>query len=118
MAPSSNWLRNPPFQGVQCGFDSRRRYQFWVVYSKTLINWFDSNTVLHNRTVANGGKQMQPVLFLFLDRLMAGQQTLTLFMLVRIQLGDPFLLPLPLIGKRADFESVNLGSSPRGASTF
>ncbi len=53
----------------------------------------------------------------FLDRLKVGQQTLNLFMLVRIQLGDPFLLPLPLIGKRADFESANLGSSPRGAST-
>jgi hypothetical protein len=26
------------------------------------------------------------------------------------------MLPLPLIGKSADFESVNLGSSPRGAS--
>jgi hypothetical protein len=27
MEPSSKWHRNPPFQGVQCGFESRRLYQ-------------------------------------------------------------------------------------------
>lgn len=62
---------------------------------------------------------------------MVGQLTLTQFVLVRIQFGHPKYLTTLIeayiihilfdaapssSGKRADFESVNLGSSPRGAS--